>query len=207
VDLTRPSATLASPLANRGSVGIAAAPPGAEGDEHERHHAARARQAGPCALDQPAAAAADIGAPKPRAHDLRPSAPTRGNDDATYWAQPWTHPNWGVGHELKPIASRSAMTRCPACAIIRDTGRISFHVQYTIGKSRPYLKIGDVLGTTVEQARKLALTILSLAKQGIDLRVDCTNSPSREISGARDRCVELLPKPKHQIDPEGHAVG
>jgi Arm DNA-binding domain len=53
-------------------------------------------------------------------------------------------------------------------AIIRDTGGISFHVQYTIGKSRPYLKIGEVPGTTVEQARKLARTVLSLARQGID---------------------------------------
>jgi hypothetical protein len=53
-------------------------------------------------------------------------------------------------------------------AIIRDTGGISFHVQYTIGKSRPYLKIGEVPGTTVEQARSLARTVLALAQQGID---------------------------------------
>ena len=31
-------------------------------------------------------------------------------------------------------------------AIVRDTGGISFHVQDTIGKSRPYLKIGEVPG-------------------------------------------------------------
>ncbi len=53
-------------------------------------------------------------------------------------------------------------------AIIRDTGLISFHVQYSIGKSRPYLKIGDVPGMSVEEARKLARTILELARQGID---------------------------------------
>jgi hypothetical protein len=53
-------------------------------------------------------------------------------------------------------------------AIVRDTGGISFHVQYTIGKSRPYLKIGEVPGTTIEQARSLAKTVLALARQGID---------------------------------------
>jgi hypothetical protein len=53
-------------------------------------------------------------------------------------------------------------------AIVRDTGGISFHVQYTIGKSRPYLKIGEVPGTTIEQARALAKTVLALARQGID---------------------------------------
>jgi Arm DNA-binding domain len=72
-------------------------------------------------------------------------------------------------------------------AIIRDTGGISFHVQYTIGKSRPYLKIGDVPGTTVDQARKLARTVLSLAKQGIDPQSGLHERLLRELAEQGDK--------------------
>jgi hypothetical protein len=67
-------------------------------------------------------------------------------------------------------------------AIVRDTGGISFHVQYTIGKSRPYLKIGEVPGTTIEQARKLARTVLALAQQGIDPQVGLHERLLRELA-------------------------
>jgi len=72
-------------------------------------------------------------------------------------------------------------------AIIRDTGGISFHVQYTMGKSRPYLKIGDVRGTTVDQARKLARTVLSLAKQGIDPQSGLHERLLRELAEQGDK--------------------
>lgn len=72
-------------------------------------------------------------------------------------------------------------------AIVRDTGGISFHVQYTIGKSRPYLKIGEVPGTTIEQARKLARIVLSLAKQGIDPQSGLHERLLRELAEQGDK--------------------
>jgi hypothetical protein len=57
-------------------------------------------------------------------------------------------------------------------AIIRYTGLISFHVQYTLhgedGDARPYLKIGDYPGMKIEKARKIARTVHELAEMGID---------------------------------------
>lgn len=66
--------------------------------------------------------------------------------------------------------------------IIRNTGAVSFHVQYSIAGARPYLKIGDVPGTTVDQARKLARTVLDLAKQGVDPQVGLHDRLIRELT-------------------------
>ncbi len=53
-------------------------------------------------------------------------------------------------------------------AIIRNTGNISFHVNYEVGESRPYLKLGDHPDMTIAEARSLARTVRSLADLGID---------------------------------------
>jgi hypothetical protein len=54
-------------------------------------------------------------------------------------------------------------------AIIRNTGLISFHVNYdSPDGSRPYLKLGDHPGMTVKEARELARVVRALADKGID---------------------------------------
>ena len=66
-------------------------------------------------------------------------------------------------------------------AIIRNTGLISFHVQYSVEGSRPYLKIGDYPDTTVNEARSIAKTVIALAERGIDVQ-----------SGLHERLVREL---------------
>jgi len=53
-------------------------------------------------------------------------------------------------------------------ALIRSSGVIAFHCSYTIGKTRPYTKIGELGSMTIDEARKLCRTIQALAEQGID---------------------------------------
>jgi hypothetical protein len=54
-------------------------------------------------------------------------------------------------------------------AIIRNTGAISFHVQYlSEDGSRPYILMGHYPDTTVDRARERARTIHTLAAKGID---------------------------------------
>ena len=53
-------------------------------------------------------------------------------------------------------------------ALITPDGAISFHVHYTIGESRPYLRIGGLPGTSIAEARELTKTVLALAAKGID---------------------------------------
>jgi hypothetical protein len=53
-------------------------------------------------------------------------------------------------------------------AIVRNTGEISYHVNYHVGNERPYLKIGQHPKTTIAEARELARTVLALAERGID---------------------------------------
>ncbi|NVO13843.1 MAG: DUF4102 domain-containing protein [Rhodoplanes sp.] len=54
--------------------------------------------------------------------------------------------------------------------IIRNTGGISYHVQYTVGDDRPYLKLGDYPDMSVSEARNLARTVTGLAGMGIDVQ-------------------------------------
>lgn len=56
---------------------------------------------------------------------------------------------------------------------IRDTGMITFHVQYEIedkkgNKSRPYRAIGHHPDMSIAEARTLAKTIIALAGKGVD---------------------------------------
>jgi len=53
-------------------------------------------------------------------------------------------------------------------AIVRVTGLISYHVQYTVDGNRMYLKIGDHPDTTIAEARILAVIVRALAERGID---------------------------------------
>jgi hypothetical protein len=54
-------------------------------------------------------------------------------------------------------------------AIVRNTGLISFHVQYRQADgTRPYLKIGDYPEMSIKRARALAETIRKLVEKGID---------------------------------------
>lgn len=54
-------------------------------------------------------------------------------------------------------------------AIIRKSGAISYHANYTARDgSRPYLKIGDYPKMSINQARQITDTIHALAAKGID---------------------------------------
>lgn len=53
-------------------------------------------------------------------------------------------------------------------AIIRNTGLVSFHVNYDVEGARPYLKIGDHPEMSVDEARRVAKTVRGLAEMGID---------------------------------------
>jgi len=66
-------------------------------------------------------------------------------------------------------------------AIIRNTGLISFHVQYDIDGSRPYLKLGDHPDMTVSEARDLARTVRTLADHGIDPQAGLHERLVREL--------------------------
>lgn len=73
--------------------------------------------------------------------------------------------------------------------IIRNTGLVSFHVQYDIDGSRPYLKLGDHPDMTVPEARSLAATVRTLADHGIDPQAGLHERLVRELKekGARWR--------------------
>lgn len=54
-------------------------------------------------------------------------------------------------------------------AIIRNSGKISYHINYQVaGGGRFYLKIGDHPYMTLANARKVGQTVKTLAEQGID---------------------------------------
>lgn len=65
--------------------------------------------------------------------------------------------------------------------IIRKTGQISYHVQYTYKDVRPVLKIGDHPQMTVPRARNLAKTIVELARNGIDVQQGLHERLIREL--------------------------
>lgn len=53
--------------------------------------------------------------------------------------------------------------------IIRNTGDVAFHIQFTANDDRPYLKLGDHPEMKIAEARALSDTILALAKMGINV--------------------------------------
>lgn len=54
-------------------------------------------------------------------------------------------------------------------AVIRNTGLISYHVQYSLPNgSRPFMKVGNYPDMPIKTARELCRTITSLASRGID---------------------------------------
>lgn len=53
-------------------------------------------------------------------------------------------------------------------AIIRNTGLVSFHVNYDVEGARPYLKIGDHPEMPIADARYVAKVVRDLAAMGID---------------------------------------
>lgn len=69
-------------------------------------------------------------------------------------------------------------------AIVYNSGKISFHVQFRVkGKDgeRPLLLIGDYPKMTIERSRKIARTIIALADKGIDPREGLHERLIREI--------------------------
>jgi hypothetical protein len=72
-------------------------------------------------------------------------------------------------------------------AIIRNSGQISFHVQYSVRDddtgedTRPYLKIGDYPKMKIGEARELARTIRTLANMNIDPQAGLHERLVREL--------------------------
>jgi hypothetical protein len=69
-------------------------------------------------------------------------------------------------------------------AKIRDTGAISYHIQYALKDkeaARPQLKIGEHPTTNIETARARARTIRGLADLGIDVQAGLHDRLYREL--------------------------
>jgi len=75
-------------------------------------------------------------------------------------------------------------------AVIRDTGLISYHVQYSMPDSRPMLRIGIHPEMSIDRARKIADTIKHLASIGIDPQ-----------EGLHDRLIRELEKSGNKWRP------
>lgn len=70
-------------------------------------------------------------------------------------------------------------------AIIRNTGTITYHVNYMIntksGQQRTYIKIGDYPGINLSTARDRAEAIIALGKKGVDVQEALHDRLMREI--------------------------
>jgi hypothetical protein len=70
-------------------------------------------------------------------------------------------------------------------AIIRNTGTITYHVNYMIqnkdGGSRTYIKIGDYPDVNLTTARKRAQAVIALGKKGVDVQEALHDRLMREI--------------------------
>ena len=71
-------------------------------------------------------------------------------------------------------------------AMVNKSGLISFHAAYTIGGSRPLLKIGEMDKKSpeyisIEDARHLTKTIQALADKGIDVQEGLHRRLVREL--------------------------
>lgn len=73
-------------------------------------------------------------------------------------------------------------------AVVRNTGAISFHVQYRQSDgTRPYLKIGEYPDMSIRRARALAATIRSLVEKGIDPTDGLHKRLIRELEAQGDK--------------------
>jgi hypothetical protein len=72
-------------------------------------------------------------------------------------------------------------------ALVRSTGTVSFHCQYDFGGSRPMIKVGDLPGTTIAEARELTKTIRALAANGIDVQTGLLPRLLRELKSQGTR--------------------
>lgn len=80
-------------------------------------------------------------------------------------------------------------------AIVRNTGLISYHVNYEVDDSRPYLKLGDhnpghAGHLSITEARHLATVVRSLAGAGIDVQAGLHERLIREL---QDKGVRWKP--------------
>jgi len=66
-------------------------------------------------------------------------------------------------------------------AIVRNTGGVSFHVNYDVDGSRPYLKLGEHPGMSIPEARRLAQIVRGLADLGIDPQAGLHERLIREL--------------------------
>jgi hypothetical protein len=66
-------------------------------------------------------------------------------------------------------------------AIVRSKGAITLHAHYDFDGSRPMIKVGEIPGTTVNEARALTKTIRALAAKGIDVQSGLHERLLREL--------------------------
>lgn len=66
-------------------------------------------------------------------------------------------------------------------AYVRESGIVALHAHYQIGKSRPMLKVAELPGGTIEDARALTKTIRALAAKGIDVQDGLHERLMREL--------------------------
>jgi hypothetical protein len=81
-------------------------------------------------------------------------------------------------------------------AMVNKSGLISLHAAYTIGASRPLVKIGELdpkspEHLTIEEAREVTKTIQALARKGIDVQEGLHRSM---IRGIRKEGVKWRPR-------------
>jgi hypothetical protein len=66
-------------------------------------------------------------------------------------------------------------------AIVRPTGTVTLHAHYDFEGSRPMVKVGEIPGTTIEEARALTKTIRALAAKGVDVQAGLHERLLREL--------------------------
>jgi hypothetical protein len=66
-------------------------------------------------------------------------------------------------------------------AVVRPTGTVTLHAHYDFEGSRPMIKVGEIPGTTIEEARALTKTIRALAEKGIDVQSGLHERLLREL--------------------------
>lgn len=72
-------------------------------------------------------------------------------------------------------------------AYVRESGTVALHCHYEIGESRPMLKVGELPGSTVADARALTRTIRAIAAKGIDVQDGLHERLLRELREKGDK--------------------
>jgi hypothetical protein len=72
-------------------------------------------------------------------------------------------------------------------AVIRNTGLVSYHVQYSVNGSRPFMKVGNFPDMPIKTARELAHTVTALAAKGIDPQAGLHERLIRELLDRGDK--------------------